>query len=371
MSTSSSIPPNTLTLRRHTTRLPTFLYPLSFCPSIPSPLRHPLKFLHHPLTLYTLGIISAILAGACLPASGIVYGWWTNGVTGIGNPEDKLERSRQAGWIMTVVGVAAFFLSWMFLWCCEFRRPVYACPNLDPRLRQISLSSPSSLLCIGSRPCFPSAIVSTASDALTLSLRRTYITSILAQDPSFFDTHGPGEVASRAGKDISTIRSAFGEKMGYVFWSAGTLLASIIPSFILAARLSGILIGIIPFTLLIILISSYLIHTSSTPISALEGRSSSLIEQILSSIRIAQTFSMEPHLVSKLDSRFLSKLERLGKPRALARAFEQAGVYFSLFLTFSLGFWASGIEVVGGVEVGYAMTVSMRNNCGDVVGGGG
>jgi ATP-binding cassette subfamily B (MDR/TAP) protein 1 len=210
-------------------------------------------------------------------------------------------------------------------------------------------------------------LVSTASDALTLSLRRTYITSVLAQDPSFFDTHGPGEVASRAGKDISTIRSAFGEKMGYVFWSAGTLLASIIPSFILAARLSGILIGIIPFTLLIILISSYLIHSSSTPISALEGRSSSLIEQILSSIRIAQTFSMEPHLVSKLDSRFLSKLEKLGKPRALARAFEQAGVYFSLFLTFSLGFWASGIEVVGGVEVGYAMTVSM-GDVDDVVG---
>ena len=78
---------------------------------------------------------------------------------------------------------------------------------------------------------------------------------------------------------------------------------------------------------------------------------------------------MEPHLVSKLDSRFLSKLEKLGKPRALARAFEQAGVYFSLFLTFSLGFWASGIEVVAGVEVGYAMTVSMEDNRGYVVGG--
>jgi len=67
---------------------------------------------------------------------------------------------------------------------------------------------------------------------------------------------------------------------------------------------------------------------------------------------------MESSLVKKLDGAFLSKLERLGRTRALARAFEQAGVYFALFLTFSLSFWISGIEVVNGVQVGYALTVS-------------
>jgi ABC-type multidrug transport system fused ATPase/permease subunit len=110
--------------------------------------------------------------------------------------------------------------------------------------------------------------------------------------------------------------------------------------------------------LAIIWVSSYLIHTSSAPISTLEGRASSLVEQILSSIRIAQTFSMESSLVKKFDEAFLSRLERLGRTRALARAFEQAGVYFALFLTFSLSFWMSGIEVVNGVQVGYALTVS-------------
>ena len=118
------------------------------------------------------------------------------------------------------------------------------------------------------------------------------------------------------------------------------------------------IISVIPFTLAIIWVSSYLIHTSSAPISTLEGRASSLVEQILSSIRIAQTFSMESSLVKKFDEAFLSRLERLGRTRALARAFEQAGVYFALFLTFSLSFWMSGIEVVNGVQVGYALTVS-------------
>jgi hypothetical protein len=106
-------------LQTHKTRLPTWLYPLSFCPPIPS-LWNPILFAKHPIPLYILGVFSALVAGACLPASGIVYGWWTNGVTAAdGTPDSKLDRSSTAGWIMTLIGVLAFFTSWLFLWCCE------------------------------------------------------------------------------------------------------------------------------------------------------------------------------------------------------------------------------------------------------------
>jgi hypothetical protein len=65
---------------------------------------------------------------------------------------------------------------------------------------------------------------------------------------------------------------------------------------------------------------------------------------------------MESFLIKRLDEHFLARLEGMGKVRAVARAFEQAGVYFALFLCFSLSFWFSGVEVVRGVQVGYALT---------------
>ena len=63
-----------------------------------------------------------------------------------------------------------------------------------------------------------------ASDILTTNLRRTYVASVLCQDQAFFDRHGPGEVATRVVKDIKKIKTAYGEKMGFLFWALGTIL---------------------------------------------------------------------------------------------------------------------------------------------------
>ena len=93
---------------------------------------------------------------------------------------------------------------------------------------------------------------------------------------------------------------------------------------------------------------------------------SSLISQIFSSIRIVQTFTMEGPIMSALEAGFLCRLETLGKTRAVARAVEQAGVFFAVFVTHSLAFWIIGIEVVKGADLGYAMTVSRRGEHKDV-----
>jgi ATP-binding cassette subfamily B (MDR/TAP) protein 1 len=84
---------------------------------------------------------------------------------------------------------------------------------------------------------------------------------------------------------------------------------------------------------------------------------SSLISQVFSSIRIVQTFTMEASMLKHLEATFLHRLESLGKTRAVARAVEQAGVFFAVFVTHSLAFWIIGLEVVKGADLGYAMTV--------------
>jgi hypothetical protein len=164
MTIVQKVDPDRDPLQTHKTRLPTWLYPLSFCPPVPSPWRHPVLFMKHPLPLYALGIVSALVAGACLPASGIVYGWWTNGVTATnGSSESKLERSREAGWIMTVIGIAAFLFSWLFLFCCE-------CQAVTRKQIPTRLITP---LCSVS-------VVATASDIITLHLRRVYVSSVVS-----------------------------------------------------------------------------------------------------------------------------------------------------------------------------------------------
>lgn len=107
-------------LQSHTSTLPNFLYPYSFCGPIPSVFKHPWEFLKHPLVLLFIGFWAAIASGVSLPGGGLVYGVWTNAITGEYDPDYKMERSRFTGWVMTLVGVGAFLLSWLFLYCCKY-----------------------------------------------------------------------------------------------------------------------------------------------------------------------------------------------------------------------------------------------------------
>lgn len=101
----------------------------------------------------------------------------------------------------------------VFLACCTF-------PSPDPPLIRSLLLMSSSLPILH----LPSPVV-LAGISVSDGLREVYFASIISQDAPFFDRVGGGEVATRAQKDVNLIRTAFGEKVGYVVWSTALAIA--------------------------------------------------------------------------------------------------------------------------------------------------
>lgn len=304
-------------LRPHRSRLPTFFYLLSFAPPCPAIWRDPRGFVTHPLVLYAIGFVTALAAGVSMPSLDLLYGYWTNGITpGSSTSSGILARSSQVAWIMTVIGVVSLGLNWLFL------------------------------------TCFASA-----SHNLTVRLRHTYVASIIVQDQAFFDVAGPGEIASRASKDVSTVRTALGEKMAFVIWALATLVTGLISAFINAPRLAGVLFALIPFTVLVFAVLGWATDLVSTPALAVEGKAASLVEQTLSSVRIVQAFGMAQHLIRRLNEGMLERLERLGLGRSLIRGIEQSTIYTILNLSYSTSFWFGSIQIARGTtSVGAVLT---------------
>ena len=60
--------------------------------------------------------------------------------------------------------------------------------------------------------------VSVASARLSERLRRAYLESVIHQDAHYFETVGAGEAATRLVKDIGLVKSAAGEKLGFIAW---------------------------------------------------------------------------------------------------------------------------------------------------------
>ncbi|KAJ9101252.1 hypothetical protein QFC21_003471 [Naganishia friedmannii] len=198
--------------------------------------------------------------------------------------------------------------------------------------------------------------VSSASYHLTERLRHTYVASVMVQDAAFFEKVGPGEISTRASKDITAIRTAFGEKLGYLIWSTATIIAAISSSFANSPRLAGVLFCMIPFVVIIFVFLGWANEVVSAPANSLEGQTSSLAEQILSSVRIVQSFNMGEGLIKRFDGDLLKRLQKLGAKRSVIRSLEQSSVYFALFLLYSLAFWFGGIEVRGGLATGHVLT---------------
>lgn len=94
------------------------------------------------------------------------------------------------------------------------------------------------------------------------------------------------------------------------------------------------------------------------PTNHLEGRVSTLVEQILSSVRIVQSFNMGSDLIKRFDGELLEQLRKLYAKRSMIRSLEQSSVYFAVFLAYSMAFWFGGIQVRKGLETGRLMTVS-------------
>ncbi|WVR07871.1 hypothetical protein IAU60_004914 [Kwoniella sp. DSM 27419] len=109
-------------LTSHRSSLPDALYLLSFAGPCPAPWRRPRAFIVHPYVLYTFGAIAALVAGVGLPAFDIVFGYWTNGING-NDPESIAARGRQAGWIMTMVGLVVWLCFAVFNISCESTLP--------------------------------------------------------------------------------------------------------------------------------------------------------------------------------------------------------------------------------------------------------
>ncbi|KAJ9051136.1 hypothetical protein DSO57_1007561 [Entomophthora muscae] len=75
-------------------------------------------------------------------------------------------------------------------------------------------------------------------ERIAYRLREAYMRSVLHMDMSWFDTLGAGEVTTRLTNDIDRIRDGIGEKVALLIMDTGIMLAIIVISFYLSAKLA-------------------------------------------------------------------------------------------------------------------------------------
>lgn len=131
-------------------------------------------------------------------------------------------------------------------------------------------------------------------------------------------------------------------------------------AFVHAPKLAGVLFALIPFTFIIFTVLGIWADSASQAADKLDGKASSLIEQILSSVRIVQAFNITDKLLLKLENEMLRPLRRLSQRKSAVKSIELAAAFGAGFLVYAVSFWYGGISISEGTEVGNVLTVCSR-----------
>ncbi|RFU81401.1 leptomycin b resistance pmd1 [Trichoderma arundinaceum] len=204
---------------------------------------------------------------------------------------------------------------------------------------------------------------STYGARLAQRLRERYLKNLLRQEPSYFDTLPPGEVASRLSSDIQTIRSGTSEKVGICLSSLSFFVTAYIVAFIKNHDLAAMLVSLIPAYFLMSFVGSHYIEKYAGLMSDHAAAAASIASEALSNIVVVQAFGANVRLEQKF-SEALKSSEREGLKKSLAIGIQSGVLYFVAYSANALAFWQGSRNIAdlvshksGGATVGSTFTV--------------
>ena len=296
-------------LAPHRSSLPGLFYMLSFSRPLPPPWKVR-SFVTHPYVLYALGFVLALSSGAGVAAIDLIYGYWTQNVR---HHQDDLKShlgyNSTLAWAMTVMGAYTFVASTLYV-----------------------------------------AFFSLAAEHLCGGLRLQYFGAVLVQNPSYFEKHGPGAIASHANRDITQVRAAIGQKLAFLMNTIGIMISCFVMAFSRAPTVAGIMLCVFLFAIIELGLLGALENWMNRRVHNVDSKLSTYIEQMIASVRIVRSFEITNPLVERMKSLYIKPLTRLVNYRAGVRGLELAGMYFVINTLYAFGFWWASIQEVKGVE---------------------
>ena len=296
-------------LQPHRTKAPDALYFLTFAGPLPAPWRAPQQFITHPYVLYTVGVLCTLYTSAGIASLDLMYGYWSENTNNSNPPDNVKGYGARLGWILAVIGATMFVLNWIASLCFNY-----------------------------------------GSYKLALGLRYAYTAAVLAQDPTFFEKRGPGEVATFVNKDVSVIRTSLGDKLGFLINALGTLITCIIMAFSRAPVVSGVGLSTVVFAVLVFSIIGFLSESLTARAVDIDARMATFMEHVLGSVRVVHSYNIAPQLVKRLRDLYMRPFTKYAFMRSLVKGIEMGVLFFVIGAMYALVFWYGSLRVGEGKE---------------------
>ena len=197
--------------------------------------------------------------------------------------------------------------------------------------------------------------VSWLGERVVADLRRAVQTHLLTLDPSFFEENRPSEIASRLTSDTSVIEQVVGTSLSVALRNVFMGIGGVVYLFTLSAKLTGLMLLVIPLTILPISIMGRRVRNLSRSSQDNIAGVGAMVSEVLGAIRIVQAFTQEPREAT----RFGDAVERTfaaAKRRIMTRAIMTSVVIALIFGAITMVLWEGARDVIAGNMTGGTIT---------------
>ncbi len=200
---------------------------------------------------------------------------------------------------------------------------------------------------LGVATAFRFYFVSWIGERVVADLRKAVQSHLLGLDPVFFEENRPAEIASRLTSDTAVIEQVVSTSASMALRNAATGIGGIIFMFTLAPKLTGLMLLVIPITILPIVILGRRVRTVARTSQDRIADVGTMVAEVLGAIKIVQAFTQE----RREATRFATAVESAfatAKRRIRLRAGMTAVVITLIFGAITLVLWQGALDVISG-----------------------
>ncbi|KAK8054423.1 ABC multidrug transporter Mdr1 [Apiospora saccharicola] len=190
-------------------------------------------------------------------------------------------------------------------------------------------------------------------------LRAEYLKAVLRQNVAYFDNLGAGEITTRITADTNLVQDGISQKVALTLTAVATFVTGFVIAYVKFWKLALICTSTLVAFVAVMGGGSRFIVKFSTRSLQDYAVGSSLVQEVLGSIRTATAFGTHERLAAQYESH-LKVVERHGIRMQVVQAVMVGAMYAISFLNYGLGFWQGARFLVDGdLDAGGILTVLM------------
>jgi ATP-binding cassette, subfamily B, bacterial len=189
--------------------------------------------------------------------------------------------------------------------------------------------------------------VSWIGERVVADLRKTVHRHLLTLDPVFFEENRPAEIASRLTSDTAVIEQVVATSASLALRNAAMGIGGIILMFSEAPKLTGLMLLVIPLTMLPIIFLGRRVRTVSRSSQDRIASLGTMAAEVLGAIKIVQAFTQEGREANRFGDAVETAFST-AKKRIRLRAGMTALVIGLIFGAITLVLWQGALDVISG-----------------------